>query len=84
MNYIYCYENKINHHRYIGQTNNLKVRYAAHKSQAYNPNSKDYNSLFHQKIRQYGLDNFNFYTLEEIDNNDSDYIDFREQFWIKE
>ena len=51
MNYIYCYENKINHHRYIGQTNNLKVRYAAHKSQAYNPNSKDYNSLFHQKIR---------------------------------
>ena len=84
MNYIYCYENKINHHRYIGQTNNLKVRYSAHKSQSYNPNSKDYNSLFHQKIRQYGLNNFNFYVLEEIDSNDSDYIDFREQFWIKE
>lgn len=49
MNFIYCYENKLNHHKYVGQTNNLKVRYSAHKSQASNPNSKDYNCLFHKK-----------------------------------
>ena len=29
MNYIYCFENKINGHKYIGQTNDLKVRYNA-------------------------------------------------------
>lgn len=50
MNFIYCYENKLNHHKYVGQTNNLKVRYSAHKSQAFNPNSKDYNCLFHKKF----------------------------------
>ena len=69
MNFIYCYENKLNHHKYVGQTNNLKVRYSAHKSQAFNPNSKDYNCLFHKKIRQYGLENFDFYCLEEINKS---------------
>lgn len=84
MKYIYCYENKINGHKYIGQTNNLKIRYSAHKSQSYNQNSKDYNCLFHKKIRQYGLDNFNFYVLEEIDDKyDDEHVDYREQFWIE-
>ena len=27
MHYIYCYRNKINGHKYVGQTNNLGVRY---------------------------------------------------------
>ena len=84
MNFIYCYENKINHHKYVGQTNNLAVRYSAHESASWNPNSKDYNCLFHKKIRQYGLNNFTFYCLEEIDSNDQEYIDSRESFWIKE
>lgn len=84
MNYIYCYENKINHHKYIGQTNNLKVRYSAHKSQSFNPNSKDYFCLFHKKIREYGLENFDFYVLEEIVDKDQDYVDFRERFWIEQ
>lgn len=83
MHYIYCYRNKINGHKYVGQTNNLGVRYSAHKSQAYNPNSKDYNCLFHKKIRQYGLENFDFYCLEEINSNDQEYIDSRESYWIK-
>ena len=83
MHYIYCFKNKINGHKYIGQTNNLTVRYAAHKSQSYNPNSKDYDCLFHKKIRQYGLENFEFYVLEEITEEDLDYVDFREQFWIE-
>lgn len=83
MNFIYCYENKLNHHKYVGQTNNLKIRYSAHKSQAFNPNSKDYNCLFHKKIRQYGLENFDFYCLEEINSNDQEYIDSRESYWIK-
>lgn len=83
MNYIYCYENKINHHKYVGQTNNLKTRYNAHDSQAHNPNSKDYNCLFHKKIREYGLDNFDFYVIEKINSDDQELIDAREVFWIK-
>ena len=84
MKYIYCYENKLNGHKYIGQTNNLKNRYSAHKSQSYNQNSKDYNCLFHKKIRQYGLENFEFYVLEEINEEYGDeYVDYREQFWIE-
>lgn len=84
MVFIYCYENKINHHKYVGQTNNLKTRYAAHESQSINSNSKDYNCLFHKKIRQYGLNNFDFYVLEEIEeDNNQEFIDSREVFWIK-
>lgn len=83
MHYIYCFENKLNGHKYIGQTNNLQTRYSAHKSQSFNPNSKDYFCLFHQKIREYGIDNFNFYVLEEISNDDQEFIDFREQYWIE-
>lgn len=83
MRYIYCYENKINHHKYVGQTSDPKSRYSSHETAALNPNSKDYNCLFHRKIRQYGLKNFNFYILEEINSNDSDYIDERECFWIE-
>lgn len=82
MHYIYCYENKINHHKYVGQTNNLKVRYSAHESASINSNSKDYNSLFHKKLREYGLNNFIFYVLEEINSDDSEFIDAREAFWI--
>ena len=83
MYYIYCYENKINHHKYIGQTNNLKRRFLSHKNSAFNESSKDYNCLFHKKLRQYGIDNFDFYVVEELDTNDSDYVDFRESFWIQ-
>lgn len=60
------------------------MRYSAHESQSGNPNSKDYNCLFHKKIREYGLANFEFYVLEEIDSEDGDYIDYREAFWIEQ
>lgn len=60
------------------------MRYSAHESQSGNPNSKDYNCLFHKKIREYGLVNFEFYVLEEIDSEDGDYIDYREAFWIEQ
>lgn len=81
--YIYCYKNKTNGHKYVGQTKNLKSRYSAHKSCAYNKDSKDYNSLFHQKIREYGLENFEFYVLEEINSGDLGLINEREIYWIK-
>ena len=60
MNYIYSYTNKINGHRYIGQTNNIERRKREHRSCAFNKESKQYLDLFHTKLRQYGEENFNF------------------------
>ena len=51
MNYIYCYTNKINGHKYVGKTNNLERRKREHRSNANNPLSKEYNYLFHRKLR---------------------------------
>lgn len=83
MYYIYCYTNIINGKKYIGQTNNLLRRKLEHKSTAFNKNSSEYNLLFHQKLRQYGLENFKIEILEQGEGN-KDYIDKREIFWIKE
>ena len=81
MNYIYCYTNKINGHKYVGQTNNIERRRREHRSNANNPNSAEYNYLFHQKLREYGEENFIFSILEETT---VDKIDEAEQYWIKE
>lgn len=81
MNYIYCYTNKINGHKYVGQTNNIERRKREHRSNAFNPNSSEYNYLFHQKLREYGEDNFIFSILEETTE---DKINEAEQYWIKE
>ena len=81
MYYIYCYTNKINGHQYVGQTNNIDRRKNEHRSNSFNPNSQEYNLLFHQKLRQYGEDNFGFTILEDnIDNTET--ANEREIFWI--
>ena len=84
MNYIYCYVNKINQHKYIGQTNNLKRRIREHKSCAYNSNASSYNDLIHQKIREYGIENFDIEVLEKLYYDDIEKVNERERFWIKE
>lgn len=51
MYYIYCYTNKINNYKYVGQTNNFKRRVREHRSSSFNEKSSSYNDLFHQKMR---------------------------------
>lgn len=51
MNYIYCYINKINQHKYVGQTNNLQRRIREHRSCSFNEKASSYNDLIHKKIR---------------------------------
>lgn len=84
MNYIYCYENLINKHKYVGQTNNFNRRIREHRSAAKNLNSSSYNDLFHSKLRQYGEENFKIYILETIYDGDQSYVNEREKFWIGE
>lgn len=84
MYYIYCYTNKINQHKYVGQTNNFKRRVREHSSCAFNQNAASYNDLIHKKIRQYGEDNFEITLLETLYTDDIKVVNEREQYWIKE
>lgn len=83
MNYIYCYMNKINQHKYVGQTNNFNRRIREHRSCSFNPNAPSYNDLIHKKIREYGEENFDITILETIYIEDAKYVDERERYWIE-
>ena len=77
--YIYRYRNIITNNSYIGKTNNIERRKREHKSAANNPNNPYYNTIWAKKIRQYGLENFEFTILEETD---VEHFAEREQYWI--
>ena len=63
---IYKYQNKITQHIYIGQSIDIEKRQKNHLYSAYNPQAIDYNSQFHQAIRKYGIENFNFEIIAEV------------------
>ena len=63
MGIIYCYTNKINGKKYVGQTINPEQRYNAHKSNYQNRNHTEYNSLIHKACRKYGFNNFTYEVL---------------------
>lgn len=83
MNYIYGYRNKITGKWYVGQTSrSIEERHRSHLSSAYHETCNDYNCLFHKKIREYGIENFELVLLEQVVNKSL--LDEREQYWIKE
>ena len=82
MGIIYCYTNKINGKKYVGQTINPEQRYNAHKSNYQNPNHTEYNSLIHKAFRKYGFDNFTYEVLVKgID--DINVLNELETYYIK-
>lgn len=83
INYIYCYINKLNQHKYVGQTNNLQRRIREHRSCSFNQNASSYNDLIHKKIREYGEDNFEITVLEKIYHDNQKEVNDRETYWIK-
>lgn len=82
MYYIYCYTNKINNHKYVGQTNNYKRRIREHRSCAFNEKASSYNDLIHKKIREYGEDNFEISVIEKLYTDDIEEVNQREIYWI--
>lgn len=55
-----------------------------HKSNAFNPNNRDYNVYLYNSIRIHGWDSFKKEIIEEFSENESqNYVDERERFWIK-
>jgi group I intron endonuclease len=68
MNTIYCFVNKINNKRYVGSTIvEPKKRYNQHKYNAFHENAHQYNYPLYQAFRKYGIDNFDYIVLEQLD-----------------
>ena len=82
MGIIYCFINKKNGKRYIGQTINPNQRYNAHKSNYQNSNNTEYNSLIHKAFRKYGFENFDYEILAK-DIDDINVLNELEIFYIK-
>lgn len=78
---IYKFENKINHHIYIGQSINIGQRYKDHLNRSQNnfSSNNEYNSALHRAIRKYGIENFSFDIIEECKQS---FLNEREIFWI--
>lgn len=71
---IYCWTNKINNKKYIGQSVNIERRKQQH---IYGVGK--YSTKISQAFAKYGLHNFTFEVLEEVE---IDKLDIREQYWI--
>ncbi len=72
--FIYCYTNKVNGKKYIGQSNNPERRKREHKSRAFDSKHSDYNMPFYAAIRKYGFDSFDYEILLETPTPNEDEI----------
>lgn len=73
---IYKITNLINGKVYIGQSQNIKKRWAVHRSD-YLKDGKDY--ALYRAFRKYGIENFSFEIIEECSKNE---LDVKEKFYI--
>lgn len=80
---IYAYIKKdTQEYKYIGQTNNLKIRIKKHNEyDPYNPKNPEYNYPLSRAIRKYGAEAFEIIILEE--NLTEEEASEREKYWIK-
>ena len=78
---IYKITNKINQKVYIGKSNNIENKWKYHQTRYLQ--KKEYNKPLYRAFRKYGINNFSFEILEEIDDNIYNIIgNERETFWI--
>lgn len=75
---IYKITNLINNKIYIGQSGRIEARFNQHKKKAFDKDDAGYNGELYTEIRKYGLDNFQFEIIEEID------LTILEEKYIKE
>lgn len=77
---IYKITNKVNNKIYIGQSRDIQKRWKEHKLSCFNENVSDYESKKNKAFRKYGLDNFTFEIIEEIE---IEKLNEREIYWIE-
>lgn len=79
---IYCFTNKLNDKKYIGSTIvEPGRRYSQHIYNATHENAHQYNYPLYQAIRKYGLENFTFEILEQLECKEED-IRIKEREYI--
>jgi len=70
--YIYLITNIDNGNKYVGQTlSNVKVRFQQHISEA---NKRNKNNRFHNALRKYGREKFQYKQLLAINSSNKDLI----------
>ena len=77
---IYKITNLINNQLYIGKTNNFERRWKDHQRLAFSEGHKEYDKTLYKAIRKYGIENFSFEIIEELE--DYSIAGKREQYWI--
>ena len=77
---IYKIENLINHKIYIGKSIDIRGRWSFHKCASHWDNSS---KILYQAFKKYGLENFSFEVLENINPSDKELLNQKEQYWIK-
>lgn len=75
---IYCFENKVNGKKYIGQAININKRVSNHFGKLDKNNDSE---ALQNAWNKYGEDNFSVYIIEECEK---EYLSEREIFYIKE
>lgn len=70
--YVYQVTNKINNKTYIGRTNNIKKRWARHRTYPFSVNLKKQTTIpkLYKAIKKYGINNFEFKIIKEYNNED--------------
>lgn len=79
MKTIYKVTNSANGKVYVGQTKNFKKRINTHKKDSLRENNQRGNSPMYYDMRKYGIDNFTFEIIEDVENSKADE---REEYYI--
>lgn len=80
---IYCFTNKINGKKYIGQSINIENRRLSHINDSKNSNCPNYNNKFYRAIRKHGIDNFEFEIIDSNDKYSRKELNILEQYYIE-
>lgn len=67
---IYLIKNNVNGKAYIGQSKNIERRWIDHKSTANSNSNERRNYPLYRAMNKYGVDNFSFSILEEVEDYD--------------
>ena len=76
---IYLIKNVINNDIYVGRSVHLENRWSQHLAAYKNKDKKTYNFTLYRAFRKYGIENFVFMVLEEI--QDSNLLPLKEQYY---
>lgn len=77
---IYKITNLITNKCYIGKTNNSERRWKDHQRLAFTEGHKEYNKTLYRSMRKYGIENFTFEIIEELE--DYSISGEREKYWV--